>query len=210
MRHQGGGGAVSVAIVALVLRVCLLWCCSGFPAPSIAKTVCTKADIEARRSTTGHQYGLSIDARKWVACDEVDLSILTSADAGNKLLAEGAEELGRYLGVSKRLRRLKLAGNFIGDEGAAHIANGLRSNSVLESLWLGRNNITATGLADISAALQSSTAPGFVHGNQQLRELKLEFNSIANVDALCDALDPGKLISEMFCPDVPVVDALVL
>ena len=163
---------------------CLLLAAGLAPFGS-AKTTCSKIDIDSRRSAD-QGIGITIDARKWVNCDEVDLSITSALDSDNKLLAAGAQELSRYIGVSQRLKRLKLTGNFIGDEGAAYIAAGLSSNSVLESLWLGQNNISDTGLSAIMEALEN---------NQQLRELKLDFNSIHSTDSVYNTIDPAQSIS---------------
>ena len=172
-----------------VFKLCL-WAalvCPVVVTSSASLVKCLKADVDARREVD-QGFGLTIDARKWVQCDELDLSISSSLDANNKLLAEGARELAAYLAVSQRLKRLKVVGNFIGDEGAVLLADALRSNTVLESLWLGRNNISDVGLDAIADALQS--ARGGLSGNQALRELRVDFNRIENADSIAEALDP--------------------
>jgi hypothetical protein len=154
-----------------------------------SNNVCSKSDIDARREVD-QGIGLEIDARSWVQCDELDLSILRSTDSGNKLSVEGASELSGYLKVSQRMTRLKLTGNFINDEGAAQIAEALAKNTVLESIWLGRNNISDVGFQAIVTALQSNSY-------SKLRELKLEFNVIAGAGSLTDLLDPSQTITAL-------------
>ena len=119
------------------------------PPTANCRKVCSKSDIDSRRPAD-QGIGITIDPRKLVECDELDLSILRSDDAGNKLKAEGAMELAKYLKVNLRLTRLKLTGNIIGDEGIGYVAEALRYNDVLESLWIGRNNISDTGISTLT------------------------------------------------------------
>lgn len=180
-------GAVDKPTVMFKFCVWAALVCHVVTTSSASLVKCVKTDIDARREVD-QGFGLAIDARKLVECDELDLSISSALDANNKLLVEGARELASYLAVNQRLKRLKVAGNFIGDEGAVLLADALRSNNVLESLWLGRNNISDVGVDAVANALQNPR--GGLSGNQALRELRLDFNRIENADSIASALDP--------------------
>ena len=117
------------------------------------QAICTLVDSSKGLRNLEH---LSLDFNTFgdVGVEALSKGVLRDKDSrlrdlslfGNRISADGAEELAEALRRNHTLTRLILSFNRIGDEGAAALASALTVNTTLQNLWFPSNSVGPAGI----------------------------------------------------------------